>query len=82
MGPFWSPDGRAIGFSVDDQIRRVDVNGGAVVTLGGGFLGLPRGTVRALCSSTAGSTGGGMRLISAHGRTRDGDRGHAPRRVS
>ena len=39
MGPFWSPDGRAIGFSVDDQIRRVDVTGGAVVTLGGGFLG-------------------------------------------
>ncbi len=41
MDPFWSPDGRAIGFSVDDQIRRVDVTGGAVVTLGeyqGGFL--------------------------------------------
>ena len=40
MGPFWSPDGRGIGFSVDDQIRRVDVTGGAVVTLGeyeGGF---------------------------------------------
>jgi eukaryotic-like serine/threonine-protein kinase len=41
MGPFWSPDGRTIGFSVGDQIRRVDVNGGAVVTLGeysGGFM--------------------------------------------
>jgi dipeptidyl aminopeptidase/acylaminoacyl peptidase len=40
MGPFWSPDGRAIGFSVYDQIQRVDVAGGAVVTLGeheGGF---------------------------------------------
>ena len=34
MGPFWSPDGRTIGFSVGDQIRRVDVNGGGVVTLG------------------------------------------------
>jgi eukaryotic-like serine/threonine-protein kinase len=41
MGPFWSPDGHTIWFSVGDQIRRVDVNGGAVVTVGeytGGFL--------------------------------------------
>jgi eukaryotic-like serine/threonine-protein kinase len=41
MGPFWSPDGRTIGFSVGDQLRRVDLGGGAVVTFGehpGGFL--------------------------------------------
>jgi eukaryotic-like serine/threonine-protein kinase len=43
MGPFWSPDGRTIGYSVGDQIRRVNINGGAVVTLGEyneGFLRL------------------------------------------
>jgi eukaryotic-like serine/threonine-protein kinase len=40
-GPFWSPDGRTIGFSVADEIRRTDTVGSAVVTLGqhaGGFL--------------------------------------------
>jgi eukaryotic-like serine/threonine-protein kinase len=40
MKPFWYPDGRTVGFSVFDQIRRVALDGGAVVTLGeftGGF---------------------------------------------
>jgi eukaryotic-like serine/threonine-protein kinase len=40
MGPFWSPDGRTVGFSVGDQLRRVALDGGAVVTVGeftGGF---------------------------------------------
>ena len=31
--PFWSPDGRTVGFSVFDQIRRVALDGGAVVTI-------------------------------------------------
>ncbi len=31
--PFWSPDGRSIGFFTRDQIKRVDIGGGAVFTV-------------------------------------------------
>ena len=31
--PFWSPDGRALGFSVESDLKRVDVETGAVQTI-------------------------------------------------
>ncbi len=31
--PFWSPDGRSIGFSADSQLKRIDLDGGLVQTL-------------------------------------------------
>jgi len=31
--PFWSPDGRFIGFFADKKMKRVDANGGAVIDL-------------------------------------------------
>jgi eukaryotic-like serine/threonine-protein kinase len=38
--PFWSPDGRSVGFSADAQLKRVDVDSGSVQALGeGGPLG-------------------------------------------
>src|SRR5262245_59771958 len=32
-GPFWSPDGRFLGFSADGKLKKVDVAGGSPVTL-------------------------------------------------
>ncbi len=32
--PFWSPDGNSLGFWADLSIKRVDLDGGAVITLG------------------------------------------------
>jgi Tol biopolymer transport system component len=31
--PFWSPDGRSVGFFADGKLKRVDVDGGAVLTV-------------------------------------------------
>ena len=31
--PFWSPDGRSLGFSVNNQLKRIDLDGGLVQTL-------------------------------------------------
>ena len=31
--PFWSPDGRSVGFSVNNQLKRIDLDGGLVQTL-------------------------------------------------
>ena len=36
--PFWSPDGRSIGFIADNEIKRVDLGGGAVRSLVSGTL--------------------------------------------
>ena len=37
--PFWSPDGRSVGFAADDQLKRVDVESGSVrVVASGGAL--------------------------------------------
>jgi serine/threonine protein kinase/Tol biopolymer transport system component len=33
MNPFWSPDGRSIGFFADAKLKRIDVDSGLVVTL-------------------------------------------------
>jgi serine/threonine protein kinase len=35
-GPFWSPDSRQVGFSADGKLKRIDVSGGAVVTVADG----------------------------------------------
>jgi len=32
-GPFWSPDGRAVGFFADDKIRKIDLDGTNLQTL-------------------------------------------------
>ncbi len=32
-GPFFSPDGRSLGFFADERLKRVDTGGGAVITL-------------------------------------------------
>ncbi len=34
--PFWSPDGRSIGFFADDKLKRMDIDGGSVKTLATG----------------------------------------------
>ncbi|HEV8118182.1 MAG TPA: protein kinase, partial [Thermoanaerobaculia bacterium] len=31
--PFWSPDGRSVGFFADGKLKRMDVSGGAVLTV-------------------------------------------------
>ena len=41
-GPFFSPDGRALGFFADGRLKRIDVAGGPVITLAGDGLD-PRG---------------------------------------
>jgi Tol biopolymer transport system component/predicted nucleic acid-binding protein len=33
FGPFWSPDGRSLGFYADGEIKRVDVAGGSVLSV-------------------------------------------------
>jgi hypothetical protein len=33
IGPFWSPDGRAIGFFAEGKLKRIDLSGGAVQVL-------------------------------------------------
>ena len=45
--PFWSPDGRSIGFSANGQLRRIDIESGFVQTLtiaegGGTWIGTAR----------------------------------------
>jgi eukaryotic-like serine/threonine-protein kinase len=37
--PFWSPDGRSIGFFADNKLRRVGVDGGSVQTLANAGFG-------------------------------------------
>jgi eukaryotic-like serine/threonine-protein kinase len=37
LGPFWSPDGRWIGFDADGKIKKTEVAGGPVLTLCDGF---------------------------------------------
>jgi Tol biopolymer transport system component len=34
--PFWSPDGKSLGFSAGGNLKRVEIAGGAVVTLASG----------------------------------------------
>ena len=36
--PFWSPDGRAIGFFAGGKLKRTDANGGAVLTLADAYF--------------------------------------------
>ena len=37
--PFWSPDGRSVGFAADNQLKRVDIETGSVrLVVGGGAL--------------------------------------------
>ena len=36
--PFWSPDGRSIGFSTEGQLKRVSLDDGSVQTITAGAL--------------------------------------------
>ena len=39
MFPFWSPDSRSIAFFTDDKLKRIEVSGGAAVSICGSTLG-------------------------------------------
>jgi eukaryotic-like serine/threonine-protein kinase len=41
VGPFWSPDSRFLAFGVQSQLKKIDVSGGPVQTLGTLSQGLP-----------------------------------------
>jgi Tol biopolymer transport system component len=41
--PFWSPDGKSLGFFVSDTLFRLDTSGGAPVAIGSSGRGSPRG---------------------------------------
>jgi serine/threonine protein kinase/Tol biopolymer transport system component len=66
--PFWSPDGRFLGFSADGHLKRVDVTDGTIETLSDGASRVagtwsPRGVILyggANRFVTVGATGGGM----------------------
>ena len=64
--PFWSPDGRSIGFAANDQLKRVDIESGAVrIVASGGAVGGAwnrDGTILYKRRS-----GGGLFLVSADG---------------
>ena len=83
--PFWSPDGRSIGFFADTKLKRVEISGGAPQTLGPGgvplggawnsdgtilFANSPGGTILRL-SAAGGEFTAATRLGSAQ------QRGHA-----
>jgi Tol biopolymer transport system component len=38
--PFWSPDGRSLGFFADGKLKRIDINGGLTRTLAGAPIGV------------------------------------------
>jgi serine/threonine protein kinase/Tol biopolymer transport system component len=42
VAPFFSPDGKALGFFADGKLKKVSVNGGAALTIGE-VTGLPKG---------------------------------------
>ena len=66
--PFWSPDGRSIGFvdrTSSPVLRRIDLSGGAVYTLGQNYLG--RGTWSAAGLIMFDRDPGGILTIPANG---------------
>lgn len=84
MLPFWSPDGRNVGFFADRKLKRVEVSGGAAIILydvdgiGGGWA--PSGDIL-----FHGSTGPVYRLPAAGGKaepvtTLDASRGETAHR--
>jgi Tol biopolymer transport system component len=64
--PFWSPDGRSIGFAADNQLKRVDLETGSVrVIVGGGALSGAWNRDGTILFDQ--QTGGGLFRISAEG---------------
>ena len=43
--PFWSPDSRSIGFFADTRLKRMDIDGGSVLTLASDIASTSRGRV-------------------------------------
>jgi eukaryotic-like serine/threonine-protein kinase len=86
LNPFWSPDGKAIGFFQGTSLRRIDTAGGAPVTIcplpfAGGWSGAWSDDGRILI----GSVFDGIRIVAASGGmpkqlttldTSAGERGH------
>jgi eukaryotic-like serine/threonine-protein kinase len=66
--PFWSPDGRSLGFQANLQLKRVDLDGGAVVTLAeaGGLRGAAWGRDGSIVYSPE-AQGGLVRIPAAGG---------------
>jgi serine/threonine protein kinase len=69
--PFWSPDGRAIGFSVESDLKRVDIETGTVHTIApyGSILGgawLADGSILATANAASPLT----RIAASGGRSR------------
>jgi eukaryotic-like serine/threonine-protein kinase len=65
--PFWSPDGRFLGFSTDRHLKKVDVRSGNIDTLGdapGGLTWSTEGLI--LCGS---SEPGQFRIVDASSRS-------------
>jgi serine/threonine protein kinase len=65
--PFWSPDSRSVGFFTPDKLKRIEISGGAPVslcdsTLGRGGSWGPDGTIIAALSYNA-----GLSRVSANG---------------
>jgi serine/threonine protein kinase/Tol biopolymer transport system component len=65
--PFWSPDGQSIGFQADGRLKRVDVDGGAVVTLAGAGVALGATWNKAGIILFANNPGGPIYRVSATG---------------
>jgi Tol biopolymer transport system component len=40
VGPFWSPDGRSLGFFADGKLKRIDLDGGLTRALAGAPIGV------------------------------------------
>jgi Tol biopolymer transport system component len=66
-GPFWSPDGRSLGFFARGKLRRVDAAGGAVQTLADVSLPLGGSWSRAGVIVYAPAPGGPLLAIAASG---------------
>ncbi|MEE8160454.1 MAG: hypothetical protein V3T61_02330, partial [Acidobacteriota bacterium] len=69
LGPFFSPDGQWIGFTVGDQLRKVSLDGSSVVTISqiGGLAGFSPDWGDSDLIVFGGGTGGGLWQVPASG---------------
>jgi Tol biopolymer transport system component len=83
--PFWSPDGRSIGFFADGKLKRTDVNGGIPETLANsinyGGAWAQDGTILFVATNTTAlsrvrASGGEATVATTLGTDRSHDRSH------